>query len=239
MWRAVIVVASVVLVGCGSEGADVASLTQSELKANCGRVIFGSVPPALDEFPPLDTDAQSALDELVNGPTGREAAGFDQDYEWSIASRTDERLVLFGRGETPALGAVDVEFVRQGGEWTPRSWGGCSLEVNVDGFGPAIVATESDRSFPVGSTELSFVINERRCASGRAPDDRDVVPIVTESDEAVSIVVLVESVAGEADCPGNPWHPITITLESPLGSRQLLDAHTFPPQPIGPVDLAD
>ena len=26
----------------------------------------GTIPPVLDEFPPLDADAQSAIDELVN-----------------------------------------------------------------------------------------------------------------------------------------------------------------------------
>jgi hypothetical protein len=83
---------------------------------------------------------------------------------------------------------------------------------------------------PADNTELSFVINERDCASGQAPTDRDVVPFVTETDDAISIVVLVERVEGDATCTANLRHPVTITLESPLGSRQLLDAHEFPPQ---------
>lgn len=238
MWK-LLVVSTVVLVGCASENADVAIPTPSELEASCGPVTFKSVPPALDEFPPLDADAQSALDELVNGPTGLEAAGFDQNYQWSIASRTNEKLVLFGQGETSEAGSVNAQFVREDGEWTTRGWGGCQVEIQSDGFGPARLATESDQSFPADSTELSFVINESDCASGQAPTNRDVVPFVTETEDAVSIVVLVERVEGDADCPGNPWHPITITLESPLGTRQLLDAHTFPPQPIGPAELAD
>lgn len=239
MWKLVVVVSTVVLLGCASENADVASPTPSELTASCGPVTFESVPPALDEFPPLDTDAQSALDELVNGPTGLEAAGFDQNYQWSTASRTNERLVLFGQRETPEEGSVNAELVREDGEWTPRSWGGCQVEIQADGFGPARLATESDQSFPADSTELSFVINERDCASGQAPTDRAVVPFVTETEDAVSIIVLVERVEGDATCPANPWHPVTITLQSPLGSRQWLDAHEFPPQPVGPVELAD
>ena len=102
------------------------------------------------------------------------------------------------------------------------------------GFGPARLATDSDQSLHGDSIELSFVINERDCASGQAPTDRDVVLFVTESDDAVSIVVLVERVEGDATCPANPWHPVTITLESPLGSRQLLDAHEFPPHQSAP-----
>lgn len=80
---------------------------------------------------------------------------------------------------------------------------------------------------------MSFVINERDCPSGQAPTDRDVVPFVTETEEAVSIVVLVERVEGDATCPADPWYPVTMTLESPLGPRQLLDAHEFPPNQSG------
>ena len=221
----------------GSDGG-VASPTASQLKASCGSVVFESVPPVLDEFPPLDADAQSAIDELVNGPTGVEAAGFDVDYRWSIASRTDEDLVLFGQGETPEAGLTEAQFVREDGEWVPRGWGGCRVEINAEGFGPARLATESEKSLSAESTELSLVINERECASGQAPTDRDVTPFVTETDETVSIVVLVERVKGGAECPDNPWYPITVTLESPLGSRELLDAHEFPSQPVGPVELA-
>lgn len=64
------------------------------------------------------------------------------------------------------------------------------------------------------------MINERDCANGQAPTDRAVTPFVTETDETVSIVVLVERVKGDAACPGNPWYPITITSNrrSGLGS---------------------
>lgn len=217
----------------------VASPTAPQLKASCDSVVFSSVPPVLDEFPALDVDAQSAIDELVDGPTGVEAVGFGEDYRWSIASRTDEDLVLFGQGETSEAGLANARFAREGGEWVPRGWGGCRVEIQADGFGPARLAMESGESLSADSTELSFVINERDCASGQAPTDRDVIPVVTETEDTVSIVVLVERVKGGAECPRNPWHPITITLESPLGSRQVLDSHEFPPQPVGPVELAD
>jgi hypothetical protein len=125
MWKLLVVFSTVVLVGCASEDADVASPTPSELTWPCGPLPFESVPPGPDEFPPLDTDAQSALDELVNGLPPLEAAGFEPYDQWSIASRTDEQLVLFGQGETPEAGWMSAEFVRKDGEWTPRSVGGC------------------------------------------------------------------------------------------------------------------
>ena len=212
MRGSLLIVATVVLLGCGSENADVSSPTGLRLEAHCGSVSFDSVPPELDEFPPLDDDAQAALDELVNGPTGIEAVGFDVDYRWSIASRTDEELVLFGQGETTDAGSVTARFARQDDTWTPRSWGGCRVEIEADGYGPARLATESDQPLSADSTQLSLVINERDCASGEAPTDRDIVPVVTETSDAVSIVVLVETTRGDVECPGNPWHPIVITL---------------------------
>ena len=239
MWKSLVGVATVVLISCGSGADGVRSPSASDLEATCDAVVFASVPPVLDEFPPLDGDARSAIDALVDGPTGVEAGGFDEDYRWSIASRTDEDLVLFGQGSTAEAGLADARFTREDGEWTPRGWGGCRVEIQADGFGPARLATESKQSLSKNSTELSLVINEKDCTSGQAPTDRDVVPVVTETDETVSIVVLVERVTGDAECPDNPWYPITVTLDEPLGPRELLDAHEFPSQPVGPVELAD
>ena len=139
MRKLLVVFSTVVLVGCASEDAD---SPPAELEASCGPVTFESVPPGPDEppgtldsafayvrgrFPPLDTEAQSALDELVKGLPPLEAAGFERDYQWSIASRTDEQLVLFGQFETPEPMARHVEFVREDGEWTPTTWGTCQV----------------------------------------------------------------------------------------------------------------
>ncbi len=211
-----------------------------QLTATCGPVVFSSLPPDLDEFPPLDGDAQSAIDELVNGPTGVEADGFDRDYRWSIASRTDQELVLFGQGSGPDGSAlVDAQFERRDGAWIPTGWGGCRVEITAPGLGPAAVAIDPDQPLDPEDTELSLLINEQACASGQAPIGREIVPLITETEESVTVVVLVAPVEGGAECPGNPWHPVTVTLESPLGSRQLLDGHRHPPQPVGTVDLSD
>jgi len=211
-----------------------------QLTARCDSVLFSSVPPDLNEFPPLDDDAQAAIDELVNGPTGVEAGGFDRDFQWSIASRTDDQLVLFGQNlvsDEPSW--ADARFERQDGSWHPSGWGGCRVEIGALGLGPATVATDPEQPLDPDSTELPLLINEQDCASGKAPVDREVVPLVTETDESVTIIVLVAPVQGGAECPSNPWHPITVTLESPLGTRQLLDAHQYPTRPVTSADLAD
>ena len=65
------------------------------------------------------------------------------------------------------------------------------------------------------------------------------VAIGSNIGDSVTIVVLVAPVEGMATCPSNPWHPITVTLDAPLGDRQLLDGHRHPPEPVGPAELFD
>lgn len=211
-----------------------------QLTAQCGAVVFSSIPPDLDEFPPLDDDAQAALDGLIEGPAGVEAGGFAPDFEWSIAARTDDELVLFGQrpggGESPW---ANVRFERRDEAWWPTGFGGCWIEIVAPGLGPASVGLDPDQPPDPAATELPLLINEQACANGRAPVDREIVPVVTETDESVSIVVLVAPVEGGANCPGNPWHPITVTLDAPLGDRELLDGHHHPPEPVAPVDVQD
>lgn len=229
---AAVALGSLLAAGCG-DGASFGA--GDDLSASCYPVEFNSVPPDLDEFPALDDDAASALDELVNGPTGVEAVGFDVDYRWSIASRDDTGLVLFGQS-IDGSSLSYARFEKEDGAWDPSSWGGCDVRISAPGLGPATVATDPDRPFGPDAVELTLLVNEQSCANGEAPVGREIVPLVTETEESVTIVVLVAPVEGGADCPGNPWHPITVMLESPLGSRALIDGHGFPPRPIGPPD---
>lgn len=207
----------------------------SGLTARCGPVTFDSIPPDLDGFPSLDDDARAALDELVNGPTGVEAGGFDTDYEWSIALRTDDELVLFGQAADGHF--ADVRFDRRDGAWSPSGWGGCRILIDAPGLGPARVAVDPARPIDPADTELGLLINELACASGEAPTGREVVPVVVETATTVTVTALVAPVAGGAECPSNPWHPITITLDEPLGDRQLLDGQTSPAEPVGEPEL--
>lgn len=237
------VVAALLIAGCGSSAETPsnpgAADLQAELTATCGPITFNAIPPDVGEFEQTDDDAQAALDELVNGPTGVEAVGLDTDYQWTIASRTDTELTLFGQGET-ADGPTwaYAQFDNRDGRWTPTSWGGCPIIVEAPNFSPAKLAFDPDRPPDPTTTELPVLIKERECASGRAPTDRQVVPVVTETDESVSIVVVVAR-PDSADCPENPWHPITISLESPLGSRQVYDAHELAPRTLGSPEEAD
>lgn len=220
------------------EVAAVAPDPAAELTARCGAVTFTDVPPDLGEFPPLDDDAQAALDELLTGPTSVEAAGmFPPNTQWSIALRTESELVLFGQPEDPDVTDwSDVRFDKRDGPWTPVAWGGCRVQIEAPGLGPATVGIDPASEPQPGDTRLSLLINERACASGRAPDDREVVVLTTETAETVSILALVAPVEGGAECPGNPWYPISVELDAPLGTRLLLDAHEYPPRIVEQAD---
>ena len=203
------------------------------LVARCGQVVFPSLPPDPNGFDPIDDQIQALLDETAAGPTAVESADFLAANDWSLVSRTDERIVLFGQaagvddGAGPRYGYI--EFDRRDGVWSPSGWGGCHIVIDAPGFGPAETLLDTAHQPDPASTTLQVVINERNCASGQAPTDREVLPIVTETETAIEIVMLVEPVTGGADCQGNPWYPVTVTLQQPLGDRTVYDAHAQPP----------
>lgn len=232
---AILFALGLVLSACG-ESLVTAADPASQLVARCGNFEFETMPPTLAEFDPLDDDAQSAVDELVNGPTGIEAEEY-ADAELFIAERSDDRLVLLG----PIEGSNrlrSASFRREDGSWRPSSWGGCPITISASGFGSAATRFDPDVEPDPESITLNLVINERDCASGQAPVDRDVVPVVIETEDRVEIITMVEPVGGGADCPGNPWFPVTVELEAPLGDRSVVDGHMFPGQDLSwPPDL--
>ena len=233
MWTA----ASIVLAACGGTSLATSADPVSELVASCGNDIeFSSIPPDITEFPPLDDDAQQAIDELVNGPTGVEAGGF-ADAEFFIADRSGDSLSLFGPSET-GDSFLSANFRREDDQWRPSSWGGCRITISTPGFGAAATRLDPDLEPDPASTTLNLIINERECASGQAPVDREVVPVVIETEDQVEIITMVEPVSGGAECPGNPWFPVIVELDAPLGDRTVVDGHMYPGQDLNwPPDL--
>jgi hypothetical protein len=55
--------------------------------------------------------------------------------------------------------------------------------------------------------------------------------VVEETEETISVVILVEPPTGDQSCPGNPSFPYEIPLDAPLGERTILDGSTYPPSP--------
>lgn len=233
-----VTVAMLVVAACGAGGSagttvptDTSPPSPDDLRVFCGNVDLGT--PAAMELPdtPLDDEATAVLNE-VEQEIGEELASL---YTWTIAESSDSRLVLFGTAKEPELAEIpyaDAVFTNDGSGWKFASLGQCRITVNAPGFGPARVVLNPDSEPDPESSELDVWIQELACANGQAPTDRDIIPVVVEDEQRIVITVLVEPVEGDATCPGNPWHPVTVTLEEPLGNRQILDGVTVPPQPL-------
>jgi hypothetical protein len=199
------------------------------LVANCGaaEIPVGASPVLPDQ--PLDAEALEALDSM-RVAVGAEGGIIDA-YDWAVADRTEETLILFGTSVNPvppgAPPYADILFRMEGGEWVPAGWGQCNIIVAAPDFGNAswVLDLEPDP----GSTELFVQANERDCASGQPPVGREVLPVVIAGDDRVTITVLVEPVQGGANCPSNPWFPLVIDLGEPLGDRTLFDGSRIPP----------
>ncbi len=219
-------------------GDDSTASSPSGITATCGAVRFGATPPDVFEFPPIDAEVQAMLDDFATGPAAVEADWFVEDATFFVAERTDDRIVLFAHyADGSAQRYGDAVFESAGdGVWRASGWGGCNVQVEAIGLGAARVAYDPDRIADLASNELPLLINEQACASGQAPTDREIVPVITETDETVEILVFVAPVKGSATCPGNPWHPITVTLDAPIGERTLLNADRFPPSRLGMPD---
>jgi hypothetical protein len=135
----------------------------------------------------------------------------------------------------------EAAFSLEAGSWRASSHGVCQLQPLVP-VGVSIAAWRLDPSFPgpaAGDRTIHALINERACAGGRPPDGRVLPPAITVSADRITITVLVRSLPGGNDCPGNPDFPVEIELTEPLGARSLFDGGVFPPAgPLTSYELA-
>jgi hypothetical protein len=196
----------------------------------CADIELGSPDDVALPDMPMDASATAAMTQALEdvGVNGE----FLLDFEWSIAARDESQLLLLGRViEGGDASYAHAALAREDAGWRLTRWGGCRPAVEAPGYGPARLVLDPDIEPSPDSGQLAVWIKETNCASGTAPVDRAVIPIVAGDDDRVVITVLVEPVEGGADCQGNPWHPIVITLDQPLGERQVFDGSTVPPEP--------
>jgi hypothetical protein len=213
---------TILLIACGLDAGTVAAPEAPQIhEMRCG----GISAPWSDEAPPLgeidDPDLALALEWFEGNEEGR---FWVDTVEWSVWEKADDEMTLYGMTED---GFADAVFINTDGAWRASGWGGCDWRVHVEGFG--VAEWRVDGPADAGTTSLTIAATERNCASGQAPDGREVKSLVMETDETVTIVVLVEPVSGAATCQGNPEFPVTIELESPLGERSLRDGSVIPP----------
>jgi hypothetical protein len=80
---------------------------------------------------------------------------------------------------------------------------------------------EPDRVNPA-ATSLTLDVTRLGCAGGKT--GAVLEPTFSTSDTQIIIRANVKSITGGARCPGNDSVPVTLTLDEPIGNRDLLDA---------------
>jgi hypothetical protein len=198
--------------------------------ASCGGVRFPDLPPDTSSFVPFASWSEVNLANL-----GGEAPFFEEfvnPYTWFLTHQSASERVLFGEPSGPGTGDPPYAYAAlelRDGQWAPTGWGQCRIELEADGWGnarfgldPALRPDPQSRTVPVLATEVA-------CAGGQTPQGREVRSVVLdETDEMVSIVILVEPPTGGQTCPGNPSFEFQVNLGSPLGDRTILDASVYP-----------
>lgn len=209
--------------------------------ASCGGVRFPDLPPDTSAFEPF-----ALWDDLDLSDLDGEAPFFEefvQRYSWFVTDRSSSTRMLFGEPTEPIDGKSlhgdplvgDSRYAYaylelRDGRWAPRGWGDCRIELEADGWGNARFSLDPTVRPDPRSGTLSVLATEMACASGRPPQGREVRAVVLdETDEAVSIVILVEPPTGDQNCQGNPPFELQVDIGSPLGERTILDASVYPP----------
>lgn len=88
----------------------------------------------------------------------------------------------------------------------------------------AVWQLAADSTVGPDSTSLEIEVTRVECASNFT--GKVFAPVVTVADDRVTIEASVEPLASgaAAECPSNPWVPLTVELPEPLGERLLVDA---------------
>jgi hypothetical protein len=161
------------------------------------------------------------------------SAGVDVEYR---VLRGDETSLTLGIGRWTAEGpaardAYVLGLEREGGRWVPGGWGSCTSlgPVLRDGLTWARVGA-ADGSASDSTVTLS--VSEFQCTGSRDPRPFLHDPVVVETDDAVTVYATTTPITEAANCPGNPSVERVITLDEPIGTREVRDGSLFPARPV-------
>lgn len=175
---------------------------------------------AFRDAPPLDDAARDDVREALENaaPLVRSATG------WFILHEDDESMVL-GRPSADGVGVRAVSLRRTAAGWSALGLGGCQRQpVLPDGLGSVSWRLDPATPEPTSeATEVHLLVTEDGCASGEPMGERLLGPQVVETDIQVLIAFAAISKVGGVLCPGNPETAVTVPLDSPLGTRTLVD----------------
>ncbi len=225
----VLVLAVASLGGCGDD--DGSSLDQApdpagDVLVACGT--GGTTFPrtaleTLREAPPPDDGMADGMEPFL----GSEEGAFWPQQGWRVLFVSGLDAVLLADADSQ-LWFQTLELSSGAWRWTGSSaTDECPLRVPAPvGYNPVVWRLDPEGAAPTpSSTAIDVLVHETACASGEPVGDRLVGPEVDVTEDEVRIGFLAETQRGDHTCPGNPDSSVTIQLEMPLGSRELVDAY--------------
>lgn len=226
---AVLIAAAGTLSACGSEGVDSTRApdpADEQLLAACGTSGAAFPRAALDglrQAPPPDDEMAEAMQSFLGSEEG---ASWPQ-AGWRVLSSTGLETILLADADS-RLWFQTLERRQGMWQWTGSSSpDDCPLRVPAPEDHNAVVWRLDPHDEPPtpSSTAIDVLVRETACASGEPMGERLVGPDIDATPSAIRVGFLAEAQDGDHTCPDNPETPITIQLEGPLGSRELVDAY--------------
>ena len=223
---------------CGGDGAVGGRAdgrgTSGDVELVCGDASFEGDLAAMPRLATLPDEVLAAVDDAGE-------AAVDASPDWRVAAADDDEVVLIrefdpdepaaARGDThgtmrlaPITGAPNIPD----GTWFVWGSSSCSPRL-AEGAGEGQAELRLADVPSAGDTELTLLVREGRCASGRSAEGRIDLDELTLTEDEVRVRVSVRPPPGDAqDCQGNPWTPFAIDLGEPLGDRTVVDANLVP-----------
>jgi hypothetical protein len=245
--RAVILAAALVLAGCGADSPSRSGsllpgpsvepsvelpLDPGVLGLKCGSDLAFH-PSLLAAAGHAESDPDAAAEALRVEITGSASELNLPRAGWIRVAQLADK-VQFVAPNRNGNGWLVVGLILREGRWSLDLMGECQPEVVLPA-GVTRAEWRLDPAFPppaLGDRVIHVLITEQACANGRPPVGRVLPPLMTPSQTAMTIAILVTLTPGGADCPGNPEFAVTIDLPEPLGGRTLLDGAVFPPRDV-------
>lgn len=206
----------------------------------------GGLPNAVDDAEVRAAFAGVLREAPVDAPIAIQEQGPERADYIVLASGGDS-YTLGLRGWTingPSRNAMTADLKREpDGSLRMTSWGDCRRLEIVVAPDRILVEVTAPAGGVLRTTDAPVVmVTESDCTGGRDPSAFLGKPAVTEDSSRVVVNLTSEAIIGGADCPGNPSVPLTLSLDEPIGDRELYDGGTFPPTPIklaGPSSSTD
>lgn len=225
--RTALILASLLVVGCGAGASDApgrrssASGAGDTLEYSCGRGDTFTAADVAAEREPAE-EVLAALHELRQTMDGAVLP----EQGWLEVGSSNETVTLIAPLNDAYASAA---FERTDGEWQPSGWGECVPRLQLPDRSVLRWAF-SDASYPPDpdATQLELLVSEVECSSGRDIDGL-IEPTVTYDREQISVLLTAPGLSGkDQTCQGMPPTSYALTLDEAPGERKVVDPSVFP-----------